>query len=83
MASPSKNGILSFYIKGVNYTVPVDWRAITFNVSFPNGNVQGSIESDLIELAGEGANAVLQHRNEGLTGGVGVFEGLPVQGTIG
>jgi tetrahydromethanopterin S-methyltransferase subunit G len=75
-----------FYLDGKQGHEPDNWAEIKISASFvftdSNENrisesVQPSINTDLFEFSNESAALIIAYRKAGLTGGPGIFEGLP------
>lgn len=78
-----------FYLNGKSGREPINWRDIKTRASFvftdtATGNRisesnQPSIDTDTFIYTGIGAQEIIAYRKAGLTGGVGIFEGMPVR----
>ena len=83
MASVSKSANLRFIINNTDVIPPEAWQDIGFTAAFnEEGNVPSIAVDSLVFSSGEhgsvgGRDLINQHIANGLTGGVGIFEGLP------
>lgn len=58
---------------------PMNWKAMQVQVVFTNGRPSASLESINFEWVGDNAVKINEYRVKGLTGGPGIFEGLPLR----
>lgn len=81
-----------FYLNGKSGREPINWRDIKTRASFvftdsatgsriSEAN-QPSIDTDKFIYTGDNAQEIIAYRKAGLTGGVGIFEGMPVRRDI-
>lgn len=69
---------LKFIVNGQSILPPVEWQGITIKATFANSNVQPTIESETFNFVNEAAQLINQSIEDGLNGGVGITEGLPL-----
>ena len=78
MARESKKGFLQFSINGKTFTTILDWQDIAVLATFDGDNVQANISTTELEGVNDAAAEIVQWVEEGLSGGVGIFEGIPM-----
>lgn len=59
--------------------VPDNWQALTLELSFENGSPEAVFNATKLVFKGSNAAIVNAWLEGGLTGGVGIFEGIPLQ----
>ena len=69
----------SFYLNGSPVDPPTEWQDIELIATFSEGAVQASITSDSFTFANVPNELIKEWIADGLTGGVGIFEGIPFQ----
>lgn len=77
MVKLSKSALIRFKLDGKSTVAPEDWQNIELSATFDNDSVQPSIESTDFTFVNEGADAVRDWISKGVSGGVGIFEGIP------
>ena len=77
MVKLSKNALLRFKLDGQAISAPVEWSDIQISAVFENDSVQPSIETSEFTFVNAEAKKIRDYIDKGLTGGVGIFEGLP------
>ena len=55
-----------------------DVREIQTSISFQDGAIQGSIVTEELTFVRDARQTIIDHREGGLSGGVGVLEGIPL-----
>ena len=68
---------LKFYLNGQPINPPANWKQTEVELSFENNKPAASVRTNLFEFAAENATLINNYISAGLTGGYGVFEGLP------
>jgi hypothetical protein len=58
---------------------PTNWKGIQIEVIFTNDHPSASVQAGNFEWIGEEAKKINAYRLAGLTGGVGILEGLPLK----
>jgi len=79
MAELSKKGFITLFINGITYNAPLEWQDLNVLATFDNESTQANISTTEITLVGEAMQSVKDIIDEGLTGGVGIFEGVPAK----
>jgi len=82
MAQLSKKGLIRFNVDNKEVNAPIQWGDLSILMTYEGGNNQANVSITEIEIADEGAKAFVDYVNEGRNGGLGIFEGLPVQFVI-
>lgn len=82
MAEISKKGLISLFIGGVVRSVPLEWQDLNVLATFDNAATQANISITEVTLIGDAMQAVRNVISEGLSGGVGIFEGVPAKITV-
>lgn len=77
MASVSRHGVLSLEIAGRAVAPPVNWQEVSILAEFSESGADANVTTTELELVGDAYRAVESHIAGGLSGGVGIFEGLP------
>ena len=70
---------ITFELDGVPAGTPANLDGINLSVQWGTreGQEESEISTSSIEFVLEDAKRLIQHVNDGLSGGVGIFEGLP------
>ena len=79
MSLPAKKGLPKFYLDGTEIAPPLDWQGIEITASFENDATQANITIDNFTFVLDEAKKILDHIDTGLSGGLGIFEGLPFE----
>ena len=66
---------ITFRIAKQPRSAPRNWPNVKLKATFDNFNTQANITIDAFEFITSAKDAIVKHRKEGLTGGVGIFEG--------
>ena len=77
MATPSKSAQLQFYIKGKQVQPATEWQDLSILATFEEGNPQANITTEQFTFILDAYTEINQHLTSGLTGGIGIMEGLP------
>jgi len=77
MAKNSLNPEYKFYLAGSKADAPVNWQDIEILATFDNEAIQANITTDQFTFVNEELQKIRQHIENGLSGGMGIFEGLP------
>jgi hypothetical protein len=73
----SQNAKFRFYINNNLVNAPLDWENIEVLSTFDNDSTQANISSDSWVFVGNEANIIKNYVNDGITGGLGIFESMP------
>ena len=77
---PQGNKVLGkFTLNGVQSNAPIEWGSIETLSTFDREAVQANISIDKMTFVNTEASAIKAYIEAGMTGGVGIFEGLPLQ----
>jgi hypothetical protein len=68
-----------FVIDGQQVNAPVEWQSIEALATFDKEAVQANISLSQLTFVNAEATKILDYITQGLTGGVGIFEGLPIK----
>jgi len=82
MSDISKNTEAIFTLDGVRYEGLIELHDVTIQANYQNDNVQPSITVEDFTFTDESKEVLVQHIEDGLTGGVGIFEGMPFNITL-
>lgn len=82
MSNLSKNSEAKFLLDGVSINAPVEWEDITINANYENDSVQPSLAVENFVFPLEARDSINQWISNGMSGGVGIFEGMPFQLTL-
>jgi len=77
MSSVSKNSEQKYILNGVQYNAPIKWEDVTISADYVNDSIQPSLSIDEFEFPLESREAINKWISDGLTNGVGIFEGMP------
>lgn len=72
-----KNAKSRWVLNGNVINAPKDWQAAEALATFDNDAVQASLSIDKFKFVNAEATALLNHIASGMTGGVGITEGMP------
>lgn len=72
-----KKGISRWILNGAEINAPERWQDAECLATFDRESTQASITIDKFTFVNSEAAAILNHIANGLTGGVGIFEGIP------
>lgn len=72
-----KNAISRWILDGQTINAPKEWQTAEALATFDNESVQASISIDKFTFVNAEATRLLQHIQNGMTGGVGIMEGIP------
>lgn len=78
MASATK-AFGRFIIDGQQVNAPVEWQSIEALATFDKEAVQANVSVSQFTFVNAEATRLLDYINQGLSGGVGIFEGLPMK----
>jgi len=77
---PQGNKVLGkFTLNGVQSNAPIEWNTIESLSTFDKEAVQANISLSKFTFANAEATAIKNYILAGMTGGVGIFEGMPMQ----
>ena len=79
MTMEGKKGLLKFFINNQQSNAPIEWEDINILATFDNESTQANITTDQFTFVREEAEAILDYIAQGLSGGSGIFEGLPFE----
>lgn len=82
MSNLSKNTEQKYLLNGVEYNAPIDWEDVNIVADYSGDNVQPSLEVKDFQFTLEAREAIKEWIDQGMTGGVGIFEGMPFQLTL-
>jgi hypothetical protein len=71
------------YLNNQQIEEPRNWQDLEVLIDWSNERTSGKINIDKLEFVGDSAIIVIARMNQGLTGGVGYFEGEPYRIEIG
>lgn len=74
---------IRFYRNGDLIDSPRNWKSTEFSWEWQNNKAEASINMDNIEFVGEEAARLTQRVLNGMSGGVGIFEGEPMRIEVG
>lgn len=73
----------NFYLNGSKINLPLNWKALELEINFDKERyLKEQISVNDWELVRENSEFIQQWIDDGLTGGVGVFEGIPFRAEI-
>jgi len=72
-----KNAKYSFFLGGQLVNNPLDWQEIQILSTFDNDSIQNNVSTSEIKFPLAAARQIKQWVADGLTTGVGIFEGIP------
>jgi hypothetical protein len=64
-----------FILENKNIPAPIEFGDLRIKATFDNGAAQANVETMQFTFVNEAAQQIRDHINNGLTGGVGIFEG--------
>jgi hypothetical protein len=76
MVMLSKKTRLRFELGGHPVNAPIEWKDIEILATFDNDSVQANVSTDQFTFTRDEAIKIREYIQNGLTGGVGIFEGL-------
>lgn len=82
MADLSKNTEARFTLDGQSFNAPIDWEDITIEANYENDSIQPSITAKDFQFPLESREFINDWIQNGLNGGVGIFEGIPFDITL-
>ena len=68
-----------FTLNGQQVNAPIEWNTIETLSTFDKEAVQANISIDKFTFGNNEATAIKKYIADGMTGGVGIFEGMPIQ----
>ena len=68
---------LRFYLNNKLVNPPRNWKELEFQLNFENESPAASVSTNSFEFTGDEAGAINKWLKGGLSGGVGIFEGMP------
>ena len=69
--------MLKFFLNNVPVSEPANWKEIEMEASFEDDKPSASLRTTSFEFLGDQAKRINTWINNGLTGGPGIFEGMP------
>jgi len=82
MSNISKNTEIKFLLNNQQFNAPIEWEELEIEANYENGAVQPNLVIEEFQFPLEARQAILQWIRNGLTGGVGIFEGMSFQMTL-
>lgn len=79
MSSISKNAEIRVLLNGVPAIGLIEWNDVTITADYEGENVQPHISIEAFDFSGVARNLIKDWVDNGLSGGVGIFEGMPFQ----
>lgn len=70
---------LDCILNGVHFQEPIEWRGLEVLATFEQSAIQPNISLETVTFVNKAAKAVRKWLTDGLIGGPGIFEGMPVQ----
>lgn len=58
---------------------PLNWQGLQIEITFTADHPSASLQATTLEWTGDIAQRINKYKKDGLTGGVGIFEGLPLR----
>jgi hypothetical protein len=77
MTAIGKKALTKYYLDGQEVNAPIDWQSINVLATFDNESTQANISSSQFTFTLSERAKINNYINAGLTGGVGIFEGMP------
>lgn len=69
----------NFYLDGTKVNPPKNWKALKLELNFDKEKISESVNINNWDFVRENADTVNNRVAQGLTGGVGIFEGIPIR----
>ena len=82
MSDLSINSEAKFLLDGLQLNAPLEWEDIKITAEYENDSIQPSLAIENFEFPLEARDAINKWIADGLTNGVGIFEGMPFQLTL-
>ena len=82
MSNLSINTEQKYLLNGVEYNAPIEWEDVEIAADYSGDNVQPSLTIEEFQFTLEAKQVILNWIQNGMTGGVGIFEGMPFQLTL-
>jgi len=82
MSDLSINSEARFLLNGVKQNAPLEWEDINIVADYENDSVQPSLAIEEFSFPLESRDAINKWISDGLSNGVGIFEGMPFQLTL-
>lgn len=77
MSDISKNAESEYLLDGTPFNAPLQWEDVTINAEYPDDSIQPSLTINEFEFNLEARKIINDWIDGGLSGGVGIFEGMP------
>jgi len=75
----SKKDKLNILLRSSSVNAPVEWPETRVGILAEKDEIQPDVDPITITLTGEARDDTYQHVQDGLNGGTGIFEGIPVE----
>lgn len=75
-------GIIKYSLGDELVNAPTEWQGIEIEATFDNDSIQANINTDLFTFTLEEAKKIRDYITAGLSGGAGIFEGIPFSLTV-
>ena len=82
MSNLSKNAEAKFLLNGVQLNAPIEWEDIEIVAEYENDSIQPSLAIEEFTFPLEARQSINKWIADGLSSGVGIFEGMPFQLTL-
>lgn len=82
MSNLAINSEQKYLLNGIQLNAPIEWEDVTIEADYVNDSVQPSLSIEAFTFALDSRNAIKQWITDGLSSGVGIFEGMPFQLTL-
>lgn len=79
MSELGKKAFIKFRLQGKEVSAPIEWQDISVKANYPNDAIQPTISIDSFTFTLDEAGIIRQYILDGLTGGLGIFEGIPFE----
>lgn len=77
MSDISKSAESQYSLDGVVSNAPIDWQDVKIVAQYPDDSIQPSLSIDEYKFNLDSRKAINKWIEGGITGGVGIFEGMP------
>jgi len=77
MSNISKNTEAKYFLNNIERNAPLEWEDVKITAEYENDTIQPSLSTDSFVFNLDARQVVNQWISDGLTGGVGIFEGMP------
>ena len=82
MSDLSINSEARFLLDGVKQNAPLEWEDIKIVADYQNNSIQPSLAIEEFSFPLESRDSINKWISDGLSNGVGIFEGMPFQLTL-